>query len=88
VKIILSVLCFRLFVNVFVLKRENKREKEKVFLNKAVFAVTQGNGLDIAERLEIAIDVAHAITYLHMYTGMQLISFKSWASLTPKGLNC
>ncbi|XP_020533767.1 calmodulin-binding receptor-like cytoplasmic kinase 1 isoform X2 [Jatropha curcas] len=28
----------------------------------------RGNGLEIAERLDIAIDVAHAITYLHMYT--------------------
>ncbi|OMO84249.1 hypothetical protein CCACVL1_10934 [Corchorus capsularis] len=29
----------------------------------------RGNGLEIAERLDIAIDVAHAITYLHTYTG-------------------
>lgn len=29
-----------------------------------------GNGLEIAERLDIAIDVAHAVTYLHMYTGI------------------
>ncbi|KAG4137993.1 hypothetical protein ERO13_D07G106700v2 [Gossypium hirsutum] len=28
----------------------------------------RGNGLEIAERLDIAIDVAHAITYLHTYT--------------------
>ncbi|KAI9108251.1 hypothetical protein K1719_020734 [Acacia pycnantha] len=28
---------------------------------------TRGNGLEIGERLDIAIDVAHAITYLHMY---------------------
>ncbi|KAH0997475.1 hypothetical protein GBA52_021339 [Prunus armeniaca] len=27
-----------------------------------------GNGLEAGERLDIAIDVAHAITYLHMYT--------------------
>lgn len=25
--------------------------------------------LDLAGRLDIAIDVAHAVTYLHMYTG-------------------
>jgi hypothetical protein len=81
---ILSVLCFRLFVNIFVLKRENKRENEKVLLNKAIIAGTRGNGLEIAERLEIAIDVAHAITYLHMYSGMQRISIKTWASLTLK----
>jgi hypothetical protein len=37
------------------------------------FAGTRGNGLEIAERLEIAIDIAHAVTYLHMYTGMQMI---------------
>ena len=30
--------------------------------------------LDFAARLDIAIDVAHAITYLHMYTGLLLIS--------------
>jgi hypothetical protein len=34
VKVILNVLCFRVFFNVFVLKRENKREKEKVLSNK------------------------------------------------------
>ncbi|KAF9615312.1 hypothetical protein IFM89_022728 [Coptis chinensis] len=28
-----------------------------------------GNILDLAARLDIAIDVAHAVTYLHMYTG-------------------
>ena len=31
-----------------------------------------GNMLRLAERLDIAIDVAHAITYLHMYTGIHL----------------
>lgn len=34
---------------------------------------TLGNGLEAGERLDIAIDVAHAITYLHMYTGMYII---------------
>ncbi|XP_059430620.1 calmodulin-binding receptor-like cytoplasmic kinase 2 [Corylus avellana] len=34
---------------------------------------TQGNVLEIAERLEIAIDVAHAITYLHVYTDQPVI---------------
>ncbi|OMO90531.1 hypothetical protein COLO4_19092 [Corchorus olitorius] len=33
----------------------------------------RGNGLEIAERLDIAIDVAHAITYLHTYTGNEEI---------------
>lgn len=28
-----------------------------------------GNVLDFASRLDIGIDVGHAITYLHMYTG-------------------
>ncbi|XP_015932145.1 calmodulin-binding receptor-like cytoplasmic kinase 2 isoform X1 [Arachis duranensis] len=34
---------------------------------------TQGDGLEIAERLDVAIDVAHAITYLHMYTDNPII---------------
>ncbi|WRX32446.1 Protein kinase domain - like 10 [Theobroma cacao] len=33
----------------------------------------RGNGLEIAERLDIAIDVAHAITYLHSYTDPPII---------------
>ncbi|WJX63524.1 non-specific serine/threonine protein kinase [Trifolium repens] len=33
----------------------------------------RGNGLEIGERLDIAIDVAHAITYLHMYTDNPII---------------
>ncbi|RWR92110.1 calmodulin-binding receptor-like protein cytoplasmic kinase 1 [Cinnamomum micranthum f. kanehirae] len=32
-----------------------------------------GHGLDLAERLDIAIDVAHAVTYLHMYTDPPII---------------
>lgn len=32
-----------------------------------------GNVLDLAARLDIAIDVAHAITYLHMYTDHPII---------------
>ena len=32
----------------------------------------RGNILSLAVRLDIAIDVAHAITYLHMYTGIHL----------------
>ncbi|KAJ9698603.1 hypothetical protein PVL29_007595 [Vitis rotundifolia] len=34
---------------------------------------TRGNGLEIAERLDIAIDVAHAVAYLHMYTDTPII---------------
>jgi serine/threonine protein kinase len=33
----------------------------------------RGNRLEMAERLEIAIDVAHALTYLHTYTGNLVI---------------
>ena len=41
------------------------------------FAVgVHGKVLDLAARLDIAIDVAHAITYLHMYTGLFLIFHK------------
>lgn len=32
-----------------------------------------GNGLEIGERLDIMIDVAHAITYLHTYTDQPII---------------
>lgn len=32
-----------------------------------------GTELEVAERLSIAIDVAHAITYLHSYTGKRLM---------------
>lgn len=30
----------------------------------------KGKILDLASRLDIAIDVAHAVTYLHMYSGL------------------
>ncbi|WCJ42929.1 calmodulin-binding receptor-like cytoplasmic kinase 1 [Euphorbia peplus] len=33
----------------------------------------QGIGLEVAQRLDIAIDVAHAITYLHMYSDPPII---------------
>ncbi|KAJ0970280.1 hypothetical protein J5N97_023157 [Dioscorea zingiberensis] len=33
----------------------------------------RGNPLDLAARLDIAIDVAHAVTYLHMYTDHPII---------------
>lgn len=32
-----------------------------------------GNPLDLAARLDIAIDIAHAVTYLHMYTDHPII---------------
>ena len=41
----------------------------------------KGSILEIAERLDIAIDVAHAITYLHTYTGTTLFSFEVCADL-------
>ncbi|XP_076918177.1 calmodulin-binding receptor-like cytoplasmic kinase 2 [Bidens hawaiensis] len=33
----------------------------------------RGNGLEIGERLDIMIDVAHAVTYLHTYTDQPII---------------
>ncbi|KAH7577958.1 hypothetical protein JRO89_XS01G0320700 [Xanthoceras sorbifolium] len=36
-----------------------------------------GNILDLAARLDIAVDVAHAVTYLHMYTGFFLADYPS-----------
>lgn len=41
----------------------------------------KGSILEIAERLDIAIDVSHAVTYLHTYTGTSLFSFKVCADL-------
>lgn len=40
---------------------------------KHLNAGIHGSALEFAVRLDIAIDVAHAITYLHMYTGFLLI---------------
>lgn len=37
---------------------------------KMTNAGTRANELEIGQRLDIAIDVAHAITYLHTYTGI------------------
>ncbi|XP_076899705.1 calmodulin-binding receptor-like cytoplasmic kinase 1 [Bidens hawaiensis] len=34
---------------------------------------TRGNGLEMGERLDILIDVAHAVTYLHTYTDQPII---------------
>jgi hypothetical protein len=39
---------------------------------KIKYAGVHGIVLDLATRLDIAIDVAHAVTYLHMYTGSNL----------------
>lgn len=36
------------------------------------YAGYQGKYLNMGARLDIAIDVAHAITYLHMYAGIWL----------------
>lgn len=41
----------------------------KIEIQQPCDAGTRGDGLEAAERLDIAIDVAHAITYLHTYTG-------------------
>lgn len=42
---------------------------------------TCGNGLEIGERLDIAIDVAHAITYLHTYSGNTIYGCKMVACI-------
>lgn len=39
-----------------------------------------GNGLELAQRLNIAIDVAQAITYLHEYKGTKLTQFMFYRS--------
>lgn len=33
------------------------------------YAGTRGSGLEFGDRLNIAIDVAHAIAYMHTYAG-------------------
>lgn len=45
-----------------------------------------GNVLNLATRLDIAIDVAHAITYLHLYAGGEktLFAFSSFLFLSPR----
>ena len=50
-------------------------EPDCLVLSKSgnLMAGIHGTTLDLATRLDIATDVAHAITYLHMYTGMDLI---------------
>jgi len=44
-----------------------------------------GSVLDLSARLEVAIDVSHAITYLHMYIGTIQLSahhaILSWQSV-------
>lgn len=37
--------------------------------NSPIYSGFTGNVLSLASRLDIATDVAHAITYLHTYTG-------------------
>ena len=50
---------------------------------------TQRNGLEIAERLDIAIDVAHAIAYLHMYTGIHSPLFSiQFEVIAPYNFHC
>lgn len=41
-----------------------------LLLNQRIIAGIHGNVLELAARLDIAIDVAHALTYLHMYMGI------------------
>lgn len=41
----------------------------------------QGDVLDFASRLDIAIDVAHAVTYLHMYTGLHFCKVGKFLAL-------
>lgn len=41
---------------------------DKIFMS--FFSGKRGNGLEIGERLDIMTDVAHAVTYLHSYTGI------------------
>jgi hypothetical protein len=47
------------------------------FCNAQQNAESRGTGLELAQRLNIAIDVAHAITYLHGYAGTP-IKFMKW----------
>ncbi|XP_073220028.1 calmodulin-binding receptor-like cytoplasmic kinase 2 isoform X1 [Cicer arietinum] len=44
-----------------------------LLLNQRIIAGIHGNVLELAARLDIAIDVAHALTYLHMYMDHPII---------------
>ena len=47
-------------------------ELEFLKSDRRTTAGIRANILSLAVRLDIAIDVAHAITYLHMYTGIHI----------------
>ena len=38
----------------------------------------RGKILDFNQRLEISIDVAHALTYLHLYSGLKIFHFSAF----------
>lgn len=48
-------------------------------------AAIHGNGLDVGSRLDIATDVAHAVTYIHTYTGVQFFSHHSESVIKTLG---
>jgi len=58
-----------------------KKEKERILVTEYVTNGTlrehldgqRGTFLDLSTRLDIAIDVAHALTYLHLYAEQQII---------------
>ncbi|KAF4374224.1 hypothetical protein G4B88_027450 [Cannabis sativa] len=64
------------------LSKGSSEENFVIFLTIALFLIRanlvqnegkRGDGLEMAERLDIATDVAHAVTYLHMYTDPPII---------------
>lgn len=59
-----TVICQRLSLNI-----ESNTEYHVI-----LFAGMRGKALDFNQRLEIAIDVAHGLTYLHLYAGSDYCS--------------
>ncbi|RWW07057.1 hypothetical protein GW17_00029579 [Ensete ventricosum] len=66
------LLCCGVLCPCFHAKRKEKSEHS--VLDRELKSSLYGKILDFSQRLEIAIDVAHALTYLHLYADWQKIS--------------
>lgn len=57
-------------VHTFMCEFEYLKQSKIIIITMMTIIGLHGKVLDLATRLEVAIDVAHAVTYLHMYTGL------------------